>query len=65
MSTYKAIRAVSTTLQNLLSNEMEDLPIAVTLLPPDIAPTVATGRSINLYLYMVSVIVSLNNQEIS
>ena len=64
MSTYKAIRAVSTTLQNLLSNEMEDLPIAVTLLPPDIAPTVATGRRINLYLYLVSENGALKNQEI-
>jgi hypothetical protein len=64
MSTYKAIRAVSTTLQNLLSNEMEDLPIAVTLLPPDIAPTVATGRRINLYLYLVSENGFLKNQEI-
>jgi len=64
VSTYKAIRAVSTTLQNLLSNEMEDLPIAVTLLPPDIAPTVATGRRINLYLYLVSENGYLKNQEI-
>jgi hypothetical protein len=64
MSTYKAIRAVSTTLQNLLSHEMEDLPIAVTLLPPDIAPTHTTGKRINLYLYLVSENGSLKNQEI-
>jgi uncharacterized protein DUF4255/IPT/TIG domain-containing protein len=64
MSTYKAIRAVSTTLQNLLQNELEDLPIAVTLLPPDIPPTAATGRRINLYLYLVSENGFLKNQEI-
>lgn len=64
MSTYKAIRAVSTTLQNLLSNEMEDLPIAVTLLPPDIAPTLTSGKRINLYLYLISENGALKNQEI-
>ena len=64
MSGYKAIRAVSTTLQNLLSHEMEDLPISVTLLPPDITPTGSSGKRINLYLYLVSESGYLKNQEI-
>jgi hypothetical protein len=65
MSTYKSIRAVSTTLQNLLSHEMEDGPINVTFLPPDIAPQSATGgKRINLYLYLISENGYLKNQEI-
>jgi Pvc16 N-terminal domain/IPT/TIG domain len=64
MSTYKAIRAVSSTLHDLLANEMQDGPISVTLLPPDIAPTTATGKRINLYLYLISENQYLKNQEI-
>jgi hypothetical protein len=64
MSTYKAIRAVSSTLHDLLTNEMEDGPISVTLLPPDIAPTTATGKRINLYLYLITENQFLKNQEI-
>jgi uncharacterized protein DUF4255/IPT/TIG domain-containing protein len=64
MSTYKAIRAVSSTLHDLLANEMEDGPISVTLLPPDIAPTTATGKRINLYLYLITENQFLKNQEI-
>ena len=55
----------SSTLKNLLSNEMEDQPVSVTLLPPDVAPTMATGkRRINLYLYLVTENGYLKNQEI-
>src|SRR5258708_6496300 len=64
MSSYKGIRAVSSTLKNLLTAEMETQPIHVTLLPPDVAPASATGRRINLYLYMVTENGSLSNQEI-
>jgi hypothetical protein len=65
MSSYKAIRAVSSTLKNLLTNEMEDQPVSVTLLPPDVVPNMATGkRRINLYLYLVTENGYLKNQEI-
>jgi hypothetical protein len=63
MSTYKGIRAVSSTLKNLLTAEMENL-VGITLLPPDVAPTTATGRRINLYLYLVTENAALKNQEI-
>lgn len=64
MSNYKAIRAVSSTLKNLLTGEMEDQPVSVTLLPPDVPPTMATGNRINLYLYLVTENAYLKNQEI-
>ena len=64
MSSFKAIRAVSSTLKNLLSNEMENQPVSVTLLPPDVTPTMATGKRINLYLYLVTENGYLKNQEI-
>jgi hypothetical protein len=64
MSSFKAIRAVSSTLKNLLSNEMENQPASVTLLPPDVIPTTATGKRINLYLYLVTENGYLKNQEI-
>ncbi len=64
MSTYKAIRAVSSTLKNLLTNKMEDQPVSVTLLPPDVPPTMASGNRINLYLYLVTENGYLMNQEI-
>ncbi len=64
MSSYKGIRAVSSTLKNLLTAEMETQPINVTLLPPDVVPTSAAGRRINLYLYMVTENGNLSNQEI-
>lgn len=64
MSSFKGIRAVSSTLKNLLTAEMETQPINVTLLPPDVAPSSATGRRINLYLYMVTENANLSNQEI-
>lgn len=64
MSSYKGIRAVSSTLKNLLTSEMENQPVNVTLLPPDVTPTTATGKRINLYLYMVTENAGLKNQEI-
>src|SRR5258708_8626999 len=64
MSSYKGIRAVSSTLKNLLTAEMETQPIHVTLLPPDVPPASASARRINLYLYMVTENGSLTNQEI-
>jgi hypothetical protein len=63
MSSYKGIRAVSSTLKNLLTGEMESA-VGVTLLPPDVAPTLVTGRRINLYLYLVTENGNLKNQEI-
>jgi Pvc16 N-terminal domain len=63
MSSYKGIRAVSSTLKNLLTAEMEN-PVGVTLLPPDVAPTSVAGKRINLYLYLVSENGNLKNQEI-
>jgi hypothetical protein len=64
MTSYKGIRAVSSTLKNLLTAEMETQPIDVTLLPPDVAPTNVAARRINLYLYMVTENGNLSNQEI-
>jgi hypothetical protein len=64
MSGFKAIRGVSSTLKSLLSDEMERTPVHVTLLPPDVTPTVATEDRINLYLYMVTENGNLKNQEI-
>jgi hypothetical protein len=64
VSGFRAIRAVSSTLKNLLSGEMEDQPVNVTLLPPDVAPSTATGKRINLYLYMVTENAYLKNQEL-
>ncbi len=63
MSGFKAIRAVSSTLKLLLEKEME-APVSITLMPPDVHPTNATGKRINLYLYLVSENGYLKNQEI-
>lgn len=64
MSSYKGIRAVSSTLKNLLTAEMENQPINVTLLPPDVPPASTSGPRINLYLYMLTENGNLKNQEI-
>jgi hypothetical protein len=63
MSSFKAIRAVSSTLKSLLEHEM-DAPVPITLMPPDVTPSVATGKRINLYLFLVSENGYLKNQEI-
>ena len=63
MSSHTAIRAVSTTLRSLLSGEM-DAPVPITLMPPDVLPTTATGRRVNLYLYLLTENGNLKNQEI-
>jgi len=63
MSSSTAIRAVSTTLRSLLSGEMS-APVPITLMPPDVQPTTATGRRVNLYLYLVTENGYLKNQEI-
>jgi hypothetical protein len=63
MSSFKAIRAVSSTLTSLLEHEM-DAPVPITLMPPDVTPSVATGKRINLYLFLVSENGYLKNQEI-
>jgi hypothetical protein len=63
MSSSTAIRAVSTTLRSLLGGEMS-APVPITLMPPDVQPTTATGRRINLYLYLVTENSYLKNQEI-
>jgi Pvc16 N-terminal domain len=63
MSSYTAIRAVSTTLRSLLRGEM-NAPVPVTLMPPDVQPTTATGQRLNLYLYLVTENGYLKNQEI-
>ncbi len=64
MSSYKGIRAVSSTLKNLLAAEMENQPVNITLLPPDVPPANTGGKRINLYLYMVTENGDLKNQEI-
>jgi Pvc16 N-terminal domain len=67
MSDYRAIAAVSKTLQNLLSDRMEDLtanPVTVTLAPPDVTITGISGRRLNLYLFEVAENGSLKNQEL-
>jgi len=64
MSSYKGIRAVSSTLKNLLAAEMENQPVNITLLPPDVPPANTSGKRINLYLYMVTENGDLKNQEI-
>jgi Pvc16 N-terminal domain len=63
MSSFTAIRAVSSTLRSLLAGEM-DAPVPITLMPPDVSPTTATGKRVNLYLYMVTENGNLKNQEI-
>src|ERR1700759_5447649 len=63
MSSSTAIRAVSTTLRSLLGGEMT-APVPITLMPPDVNPTTATGRRINLYLYLLTENAYLKNQEI-
>ena len=63
MSSFTAIRAVSTTLRSLLGGEM-NAPVPITLMPPDVVPTTATGRRVNLYLYLVTENGYLKNQEI-
>lgn len=64
MSSYKGIRAVSSTLKNLLAAEMENQPVNITLLPPDVPPADTSSRRINLYLYLVTENGNLKNQEI-
>ena len=64
MSSYKGIRAVSSTLKNLLTAEMENQPVNITLLPPDVPPADTSSRRINLYLYLITENANLKNQEI-
>jgi len=63
MSTYDAIRAVTSSLQNLLQDNM-DVPATITLLPPDVPPAGVNGKRINLFLYLVAESPYLRNQEI-
>jgi hypothetical protein len=63
MSTYDAIRAVTSSLQNLLQDNME-VPATITLLPPDVPPAGVNGKRINLFLYLVAESPYLRNQEI-
>lgn len=63
MSTYKAIAAVSTSLQALLKDRMEDT-VDVTLAPPGVVLSTFTKKRINLYLYRIAENAALKNQEI-
>lgn len=63
MADYRAIAGVSTSLQTLLLDRMED-SVPVTIAPPDVTVTGATGTRVNLYLYGVRENTSLKNQEI-
>lgn len=63
MSDYRAIAGVSSSLRHLLRNRMQ-VPVPVTIAPPDVTVTTITGKRLNLYLYQVSENGFLKNQEI-
>jgi hypothetical protein len=63
VSGFRAIAGVSSTLRNLLRDRLED-PVSVTIAPPDVQVNGATGRRVNLYLYLVTENGFLRNQEI-
>lgn len=63
MSDFRAISGVSRSLRRLLRDRME-VPVAVTVAPPDVTGGVMTGKRLNLYLYQVTENGYLKNQEI-
>lgn len=63
MADFLAIAGVSRTLRTLLLDRME-VPVAVTIAPPDVTVSGVAGRRVNLYLYQVMENASLKNQEI-
>jgi len=63
MTTFEAIAGVTATLRNLLRDRMAN-PVAITIAPPDVAVTGATGQRANIYLYQVSENAYLKNQQI-
>lgn len=63
MADYRAIAGVSSSLRTLLRDRMEQ-QVDVTIAPPDVTVTGATGRRLNLYLYQVTENGYLKNQEI-
>src|ERR1700675_1635436 len=64
MSNFEVIRGVTVTLKQLLVDKLEITPVAITLLPPDVAATGVKGRRVNLSLYLLEENAYLKNQEI-
>ena len=64
MATHTAIRAVSSSLRNLLLAELENGPIDVTVARPDADITPLSGSRINLFLYKVDENSSLKNMDL-
>ena len=63
MSDFKAIAGVSATLRTLLRDRMAN-QVPVTIAPPDVQVSSATGRRVNLFLYQITENAHLKNQEI-
>ncbi len=64
MATHTAIRAVSSSIRNLLLAEMEDGPVDVTVARPDADIVPVSGSRINLFLYKVDENASLKNMDL-
>jgi hypothetical protein len=63
VSDFRAISGVSASLRRLLHDRME-VPVDVTIAPPDVTISGATDKRLNLYLYQVAENGYLKNQEI-
>ena len=63
MASFHAIAGVSRTLRRLLLDRIEAPGPLVTIAPPDVQVSGATGRRINLYLYQIGENAHLKNQE--
>jgi hypothetical protein len=63
VSDFRAISGVSASLRRLLRDRME-VPVDVTIAPPDVTITGVTAKRLNLYLYQVTENGYLKNQEI-
>jgi hypothetical protein len=63
MSDYRAIAAVSASIQQLLRDKMQ-APVPVTLAPPDVAVSDVSGERVNLFLYKVEENASLKNMDL-
>ena len=63
MSDFRAIGGVSASLRRLLQDRME-VPVDITIAPPDVIISGAMEKRLNLYLYQVAENGYLKNQEI-
>lgn len=63
MASFHAIAGVSRTLRRLLLDRIEAPGPLVTIAPPDVQVSGATGRRVNLYLYQIGENGHLRNQE--